>query len=316
MAPGLPRTNLINGLNSSSFVRLLAEFGSPAESAKSAEITRARTRARAGAGSSAAAPSKQSFAERLGQWLDWTDAIALAAALSRETAARPLNDRAAAAAKTVADELVRVRNKLADAIVADDLFKAGDDGVKLPKPLTGAALGAALGVALNVAMNVPLELAPEFSAYRRACLAHQRAMAAGIAPLRGQVRQALAALSPALGRLAALDAVLDEALGDRERHLLSTVPVLLEQHFERLRRAHSTTRFQARGSPSGADPSSAAPWLADYGRDMQQLLLAELDVRLQPIEGMVEAMGHECPGAGRSRPPPAGIKESGKATFP
>ena len=300
MAPSLPRANLINGLNSSRFVRLLAEFAAPAESAKSTAAEKAKPSAKAG--SSAPARSKQSFAERLGQWLDWTDAITLAAALSRETAVRPLNDRTAVAAtsapaKIIVDELLRVRNKLADAIVADDLFKAGHDGMKLPKPLTVAALGVAQDGTLDVPLDMPLDMppepAPEFLAYRRACLAHQRAMAAVIAPLRGRVRQALTALSPALGRLAALDAVFDEALRDRERQLLSTVPLLLEQHFERLRRAHSTTRFQAQGSPAAADSSSPARWLAEYGRDMQQVLLAELDVRLQPIEGMVEAIGHE-----------------------
>lgn len=291
MAPGLPRANLISGLNSSRFVRLLAEFAAPAESA-------VMTRTRTGAGNRTAAPSKESFTERLGQWLDWTDAITLAAALSRETAVRPLNDRTAGAAisapaKTIVDELLQVRNKLADAIVTDGLFKASHDAVKLPNSRTGAALGVALDGTLDMPLDMPLEPAPEFSPYRRACLTHQRAMAAVIAPLRGRVRQALTALSPALGRLAALDAVFDEALRDRERQLLSTVPVLLEQHFERLRRAHSTTRFQARASLSAADSRSPARWLVEYGGDMQQVLLAELDVRLQPIEGMVEAIGHE-----------------------
>ena len=274
MAPVLPRANLINGLNSSRFVRLLAEFSAPAGSAKSATKSATKTGA-----SGAPLPSKQSFTERLGQWLDWTDAIALAAALSRETAARPLNDRSAAAAQTLANELVQVRKQLADTIMTDGLFGSGQRPVKLPKPVTGAA------------PEVAPEPAPEFAAYRRACLAHQRAMAASLAPLRERVRQALTALSPALGRLAALDAVFDEALGKRERHLLSTVPVLLQQRFERLRQAHSATDSQALGAPSAADRKSPAPWLAEYARDMQQVLLAELDLRLQPIEGMVEAMG-------------------------
>lgn len=286
MAPVLPRANLINGLNSSRFVRLLAEFAAPAGSAKSATKSATKTGA-----SGAPSPSKQSFTERLGQWLDWTDAIALAAALNRETAARPLNDRSAAAAQTVADELVQVRNQLADAIMADGLFGSGQRPVKLAKPVTGAARVVAPEVALELALGVAPEPAPEFAAYHRACLAHQRAMAAGLAPLRGRVRQALTALSPALGRLAALDAVFDEALGKRERHLLSTVPVLLQQRFERLRQAHSAADCQAPGARSAADRKSPAPWLAEVARDMQQVLLAELDLRLQPIEGMVEAMG-------------------------
>ncbi len=313
IVPGWQRADLDHGLNSSRFVRLLAEFAAGAESATSAEGAEpARRAARQGgtatgaraasaaatsaatsattSDKNAAAASKLSFAERLGLWLDWTDAIALAAALTLPTArptARPAAvDRSAAAVavEVVVAELERVRHRLADAIVADGLFKAGHDRAIGSTPPTGTAL----------------ETAPGFAVYRRACLAHQRAMAAGIAPLRGQVRLALASRSPALGRLAALDAVLDQALGERERHLLAAVPRLLEQHFERLRQAHAVAGLQAPGLLAAASqatgsqaPGSPAPWLADYGRAVQQVLLAELDVRLQPVEGMVEAMGHE-----------------------
>jgi hypothetical protein len=90
-----------------------------------------------------------------------------------------------------------------------------------------------------------------------------------LAPLRARVRAALSGTSPALRQLAALDAVLEGALLVRERHLLSKVPLWLEQHLERSRRA-------------------AAP--SDAGPRVQDTLLAELDLRLQPIEGMIEAL--------------------------
>ena len=269
MAPGLPRAILKNGLNSSGFVRLLTELTN--SSARADKGSLVGTQVGTGTEAGAAAKSKQSFAERLALWLDWTDAIALAATLPRETSARLVADRSAAASSTpaVVGEFVRLRRQLADAILADAVFQAGPTGLKRPNPTAVPALAAVV----------------EFAPYRRACLGHQRAMAAGIVPLRDQVRQALAALSPALGQLAAIDAVLDQALADRERQLLSKVPVLLEKHFDRLRRAQGVTGLQA--------PESAPPWLAAYGRDMQQVLLAELDLRLQPIEGMMEAMGHE-----------------------
>jgi hypothetical protein len=66
---------------------------------------------------------------------------------------------------------------------------------------------------------------------------------------------------------------------------LSTVPLLLEKHFDRLRKAHQETQADT--------PASDDAWLAVYRKDMQGVLLAELNLRLQPVEGLLEALGHE-----------------------
>ena len=47
---------------------------------------------------------------------------------------------------------------------------------------------------------------------------------------------------------------------------------------------------------------------------MNRTALVVIDVQRAQFEP--EPKPHERPKAGRSRPPPAGIKESGKATFP
>jgi len=65
---------------------------------------------------------------------------------------------------------------------------------------------------------------------------------------------------------------------------LSTVPLLLEKHFERLRKANRET------------PASDDAWLAEYCKDMQSVLLAELNLRLQPVEGLLEALRNESIG--------------------
>lgn len=281
MAPGLPRSGLksgtnigINiglnsglkgGFNSSRLVRFLTEL--------------VGTEAAAGSAVAAAAASKQSFAERLGLWLDWPDAISLAAALNKASAASGLNDPGAAATATdaVFKDYSRVCADLTKAIVMDGLLTTGQTVLKRPITVSGAALATVL----------------EFSAYRRSYLGHQRLMAAAIGPLRGRVRAALPGLSPALGRLAALDAVLDDALQARERQLLSKLPWVLEKHFERLREAHRASAEQGQRLLLQATPAQPAAWLADYCKDMQGLLLAELALRLQPIEAMMEAMGYE-----------------------
>jgi hypothetical protein len=111
----------------------------------------------------------------------------------------------------------------------------------------------------------------------------QLAMQTAIEPLRDRLRTALARLSPQMSRLASLDAVMGTALAARERELLGLMPTLLEQHFERLRRASQ-------------DPT-ASDWHAEFRQDMQRLLLAELELRLQPLQGLLNALRSQPQGA-------------------
>ncbi|MNR29859.1 hypothetical protein D3C85_1472750 [compost metagenome] len=68
---------------------------------------------------------------------------------------------------------------------------------------------------------------------------------------------------------------MERVVGAREQSLLSSVPGLLETHFEHLR--------QASGHAPGA-------WLAQFRKDMQAVLLAELDIRFEPVEGLLAAL--------------------------
>lgn len=115
--------------------------------------------------------------------------------------------------------------------------------------------------------------------WRQAYQARQRAMETRIGALRASVRTALAGQSPELARLASLDAVLERTLAPRERQLLGTVPGLLERHLERQRRQDTAVSAGAGHAVPGLDR-----------RSLQTALLAELDVRLQPIDGMLEAL--------------------------
>jgi hypothetical protein len=117
----------------------------------------------------------------------------------------------------------------------------------------------------------------DYAAFRQTCLARQRAMQASVGRLRGKLRDALTqALSPGPGmaQLADVDAVMEAALTPREHALLARVPDLLGQRFERLR--------------AGGHPSSS--WLDRFRRDMQGVLLAELDLRFQPVDALLAAL--------------------------
>lgn len=192
------------------------------------------------------------FAEKLGRWVNFTDAITLSTVLNASTASPPgMQLGAPSAAGVAVDEaLARVRATLEKSIMTRGL----------PTP----------------SHDVPMEVATGYEPYRRYYCAHQRDMDLSVRPLRAKVRQALSGASPALKQLAALDEALERVLSERESKLLATVPVLLGRRFEQLRKAH----------PQGT-------WLARFCQELQAVLLAELDVRLQPTLGLMEALNHE-----------------------
>lgn len=248
MAQGLPRTRF----NSSRLVRVLAELAL-------ADVPE----------------SKQSFAERLGQWLDFGDALTLYSALNADASAiRSAPSPASAAAR---EEFVRVRSALADSISTDAVPRPGKARVEFPVPAPQASL----------------EEAADFAPYRRYYLAHQRDMNAAIGPLRATVRAALAGHSATLERLAALDGVLDQALAARERSQLATVSVLLGRRFEHLLEAHRAALDEVHQEDDPQRWMAPGGWLAGFCAEMQTVLLAELELRLQPVAGLLAALNYE-----------------------
>lgn len=221
-------------------------------------------------------PSGQSLSDRLSQWLAWTDAIALSSALSMSPPA------AAAGARPAGDDPhgqgARVRASLAKAIARTGAFAAGRDG---------AARVAARGA--------PHDAPADFTLFRHDYLSMQQAMEIDIGELRGRLRQTMAAQTPALARLAALDATMERALVARERSLFASVPKLLGAYFERLREAEAKAHASAEADAHAeVARKTAAPaphaWLDAFRQDMQSVLLAELDIRFQPVEGLLAAL--------------------------
>lgn len=255
MAQRLPRTRF----NSSALLRVLSELVETDESA-----------------------SKQSFAERLGQWLDIGDALALFSALDERGAgaAEPGPEASSPDIAAVRDRLTRVRATLVNSITGEARAEAGKVRIELPVPTP----------------NETVERAADFAPYHRYYLAHQRDMAASIGPLRVGARAALAQRSADHARLAALDAVLDNALSARERNLLATVPALLARRFGHLRDAHQARLAEAQAADDPARWMQAGGWLAVFCADLRAVLLAELELRLQPVAGLLAALENEVTG--------------------
>lgn len=223
--------------------------------------------------------SANAFAEKLGLWVGIADAITLRAAhdSGREKPAAMPGGQSCVARETVAAEFTRVRTNLVQAISNRQSANGARTRIALPSPKAGA----------------PFEDATAYGPYRRYYLAHQRDMELQIRPLRTKVRKALANASPPLRQLAELDAAFDRILSERESKLLSTLPSLLEQRFKRLLKPHQLAHV---GNPTADNPDlwmKPGGWLARFYSDLQTVLLAELDLRLQPLEGLMEALNNE-----------------------
>lgn len=195
--------------------------------------------------------SRQDTAERLGMWLNVADAMTLHAA----------------------HHSFRIPAAATPALTGVQL----DDACKQVHVTLAATL---------ISMPLPEGADATFATYHQRYLDSQRHMALRIEALREQVRQVLTQASPRLAQLAALDVVMDQALGAREHKLLASVPALLELRFAQLCQPPSSEE-----NPSPVGVAALGP--GAFVHDMRAVLLAELDVRMQPVQGLVEAFNSE-----------------------
>jgi hypothetical protein len=214
-------------------------------------------------------PTRQPLSQRLSQWLDWTHSIALSTALDGKPAAGvgPVSPSVSAEEEECA---------LARAALARAITGGGAD------VLAAAATPAP-------AVEGSVDAKPDYAPFRQRYHAMQRLMQSATGRLRGRLRDRLAEGNADMARLAEVDAVMERALSPREQTLLAAVPTLLGEHFERLRQADGASPLD---EPAAQDPSaaSAGAWLDVFRRDMQSVLLAELDLRFQPVDGLLAAL--------------------------
>ena len=96
--------------------------------------------------------------------------------------------------------------------------------------------------------------------------------------------------------MAALDETLRDSLSVHVRKNLAVIPQLLARRFDFLRQDMQGATGTGDQSPedifrtwTGSDG-----WLARFFREMQGLLLAELEFRLLPVMGLVEAVDEQA----------------------
>lgn len=129
--------------------------------------------------------------------------------------------------------------------------------------------------------------ATDYAPYYKFYAAQQIEMNTKIQHLHEKIREIAHSTSKTLSELATLDAALAEVLTVSTRKFYSVIPKLLAKRFEQICNTTASTQ-----TPTGG-------WLQPGGgfdqfcQEIRVVLLAELDVRLQPLLGLVEAINTE-----------------------
>lgn len=214
--------------------------------------------------------------EKLALWVHFADAITLSALHAGDLVKIPAMERNARLRlqQAAGRQLEAVQDDLTQSIVQSCSPVTG----KPPIEWTPAELVA------------PHNLSVLYESYRHLYETHQRAMETGVQPLRALIRDVLAKMAPEMAKLAALDATFEHILRDREKKLLTKVPLLLKQRFEQL---YKTSPQMMADYPINDHPAGwyqPQGWLRLFCREMQTMLLAEMALRLQPSVGLFEAL--------------------------
>ena len=143
----------------------------------------------------------------------------------------------------------------------------------------------------SAGLGFRIEALMSYEPYRRFYSAHQTEMAVNLQSLRKRVRKNISGINAELHQLSMLDHMLDESLAADTRRLFNVIPKLLEQQFTSLLQTHRNQLNE-----QGHDPEmwlEPGAWLALFYQDMREMLLAEFDVRLQPILGLLDALDEQ-----------------------
>ncbi len=229
--------------------------------------------------------SHKNFTDKLGRLIDLTDSIYLADAL--RGLPRLAFTPATTPVASCREEFLQARQAMVEFIAGCFNPASSAPPFSLPKPDPDTLLDDSGG----------------FAPYQKFYALLQSEMDFRIIKLRRRVRQAVAAYSQPLAQLAALDTALGDTLAAHGRKSLAAIPRLLGQRFLYLRQRHLDAQMEL-GLELEDTPGAGAPdqtsrwtqrdgWLGQFFREMQGLLLAELELRLQPVLGLVEALDSE-----------------------
>lgn len=234
-----------------------------------------------------AAPAGDDVGQKLGDWLNFRQAIALHAVLSPDQPSAPLGHvhrTAPVSPEALSRHVQKVRVQLEESIMLGAPPGSGLTRIEMPP----------------AEWDKPVDVKTAFEPYRRFYAAHQRQMESTLQNLRAAVRSQLQKSTAPLPTLAALDAAFENILSEREAVLLAKVAKLHEKRLvqalkqQRQKQTLATTVADDSGSAPVTAPSPP-PWFMPWRQALRTALLAELDTRLQPILGLLEALNAHTP---------------------
>lgn len=219
-------------------------------------------------------PAKYNLADLIGGEIDLADSISVAQALTTLD-----RDKSAGAASIEAPQKqwLNARGRMIRFVLRSMGQEGSESSNSVPfslPPVTEATL------------HDPKEAV---KAYSRFYSLHQSEMEHRVAKLRTAIRASLAYEGPEFIRLGNLDRILDDTLRQYVRRALSKLSKMVAQHYHRRRSefldAVTDTDY---GTPE--DWLQDGGWLTDFHRDVQRLLMAEIDFRLLPTRALLDAL--------------------------
>lgn len=228
------------------------------------------TRALADLSVSGAEVSHRHFALRLGQLIDLSDSIRISGVHAGQSDGSFESDPDSLEAVKV--EFLQVRKSIVTSIIESFGENTGVGRVRFPRPT----------------LEAPADGESGYLPYCKFYAAQQRDMEFKIRQLSARVQEAAAGASAELAQLATLDSVLADTLALHSRKAFAGIAGLLGKRFDQLL---SSYRHAQEGPQS-----SAGTWtelLEIFGREMRELLLAEVEARLLPTQGLIEALNFE-----------------------
>mgnify|MGYP000137798836 CR=1 FL=1 len=223
--------------------------------------------------------SHKNFAERLGLLVDLSDSVTLSESL--RAIPKMVHKTAEVVAEKEGDNLVQAFLKQRSAVL-ESILKSFDSKAvfiqfKLPIPKS----------------NTSIEEAIKFDQYQRFYLLHQSELDFKIEQIRSFVRKVISEYSLNLAQLAELDKTFSKSMTIHTRKRFSVVPQLLKVRFDQLYSDYCDSLSESTCVDKPIFWVTKNGWLTQFYSEMQQILLAEFEVRLEPIIGLVEAYNEE-----------------------
>ncbi|MFT5446683.1 MAG: hypothetical protein ACI9DC_001853 [Gammaproteobacteria bacterium] len=227
--------------------------------------------------------SHENFTDRLGRVINIKESLRLLA-FHDQLSMTPY-EPSSSSCEGLSQEVLRARRTMVQTVVTSFASEVGPARLQLPTLKADTALD---------------ELA-KFQPYHRFYIAHQREFESKIHSLQRRVRVLVSGLSRELAQLAALDAAVWDILSMHTHNQLAVIPQLLGKRFDFLQQDHRSPQTESGTQMGNVRPQAALleirvrpeAWQARFLTEIQGLLLAELELRLLPVLGLVEAVNEE-----------------------